>query len=233
MTVDSSKVSWIADTEDALNLAKNASEAQRQITILEDASSSLAGLLTDFQELAAGASVLRSFGWEGRVPSPDLVSDLQEAAKTLGPRPLTRSVNALERFKPGVKTALIDCWRRHAVERMGDVTELRVLAETLSEVEGVTDLSRQLEAVLGELARMQSEIPSKRSAELLGKAESILHQLEESFQPESVRYFLSAVARGGASLELLNQNVIDWLNSHNTLRSFKIVAGSPTDAADV
>ncbi|WP_080697174.1 hypothetical protein [Mycobacterium asiaticum] len=233
MTVESSKVSWIADTEDALNLAKNATEAQRQIAVLDDASSNLAALLTDFQELAAGASVLRSLGWEGQVPNPDLVSDLQQAAKTLGPRPLTNSVNGLERFRSRAKSALIECWHRHAVERLGDVAELRVLAETLSEVEGVTDLSQQLEAVLGELARIQSDVPTRRSAQLLEKAESALHQLEESFQPESVRGFLSAVAHGGASLELLNQNVIDWLVSHSALRSFKIVAGSPADTAHV
>jgi hypothetical protein len=233
MIAEGSTVSWIAETEEALRLAKNANEAQRQFTNLQDFKASFATLLTEFKELAVGAAVVRSLGWNGRLPPPDVRNDLREAVGGLEPRPLSRSVRSLERYKSDAKANLIEFWRQHAAERMGDLAEFQVLAATLSEVVGVADPSKRLEAILGELARTQSGFPSKHAAELLRDAESILRQLEESLQPESVRRFLSAATHGGASLEHLGDDVIDWLRSHNALHSFKIVAGVPTEAGHV
>jgi hypothetical protein len=62
--------------------------------------------------------------------------------------------------------------------------------------------------------------------------EKALQQLEESLQPESVRRFFSLVARGGASIELLTDDVIGWLNEHNAIQGFKIVAGSAPELVD-
>jgi hypothetical protein len=233
MAADSSKVSWIAATGEAVGLAKNATEAQRQIADLEDARTSLTRLVAEFRTLSVGASVVRPFGWAGRLPSPEFARDLSDAATTLDSRPLNRVVASLERFKTDVRSALIECWGAHAAEQIGDVSELLVLAETLTAVKGVAELSQQLQTTLGELARNQSAVPSTRAAELLKQAEENLRKLEESLQPDSVRRFLSAVARGGASTKLLSKDVTDWLKSHNALNSFKIVAGSPTEEADV
>lgn len=225
-------VSWIAETEDALDLAKNASEAQREITDLQDLDSDFATLLTEFNELAAGAAVVRPLGWSGRLLSPDLTADLSEVANGITRRHLSRLVRSLERFKSDVRADLVGFWRQHAAQRMGDLAELQVLAATLSEVAGVAELSERLEAVLGRLARTQTDFPSKQSAELLEAAESIRRQMEESLQPESVRRFLSAATRGGASLDLLSEDVIDWLRTHNAVRSFRVVAGAPIDDAN-
>jgi hypothetical protein len=229
MAGDSSKVSWIAATKDAVRLAKNATEAQRQIADLEDARTSLARLVTEFGALSVGASVVRPFGWEGRTPSPELARDFTEAARTLGSRPLNRVVAALERFKTDVQSALVERWGVHASEQIGDVSELLVLAETLTGVEGVAELSQALQTILGELARIQRAVPSRQAAELLQQAKETLRELEESLQPESVRRFLSAVARGGASIDLLTKDVTDWLTFHNALNSFRIVAGAPME----
>jgi hypothetical protein len=233
MTVEDTTVSWIAETEEALRLARNANEAQRQFTNLQDFETDFAALLTEFKELAMGAAVVRSLGWNGRFPPPDVKNDLREATDGLGARPLSRSVRSLRRFESDVRADLVDFWRQHAAERMGELAELQVLAVTLSEVAGLADVSQRLETALGELARTQSDFPSQRSADLLGEAESILRQVEESLQPESVRRFLSAATRGGASLDLLSDEVTDWLRSNNAQRSFKIVAGAPIDEADV
>lgn len=233
MAGESSEVSWIAATEDAVRLAKNATEAQRQIAELEDARTSLARLVTEFGTLSVGASVVRPFGWEGRMPSPDLSRDFIDAAKTLDSRPLNRVVAALERFKTEVRSALVESWGVHASDQIGDVSELLVLAETLTGVEGVAELSQELQTIVGELARIQRAVPSRQAAELLQQAEEALRELEQSLQPDSVRRFLSAVARGGASIDLLTKDVTDWLKSHNALNSFKIVAGVPTEEIDV
>lgn len=233
MTGQQVPVSWIDETEEALDLAKNADEAQREFNNLQDLDSNLATLFTEFNELAAGAAVVRPLGWNGRYPTPDLKSDLSEATKGLGSRPLSRSVRSLERYKSEVRANLTDFWRQHAAERIGNLAELRDLAATLSEVAGVADLSKRFEVALAQLARDQTDFPSQASAELLKDAESILRQMEESLKPESVRLFLSAATRGGASLDLLSNDVIEWLRSNNASRSFKVVAGAPIDESDV
>ncbi len=164
MAEASSKVSWIGATEDAVRLANNATEARRQIDDLEAARTNLADLITEFSKLSAGASVVRPFGWEGRTPSPELARDFTNAAKTLDSRPLNRMVTALERFKAEVRSALIQRWGVHASEQIGDVSELLVLANTLTGVEGVAELSEELQTVLGELARIQGDVPTRQAA---------------------------------------------------------------------
>jgi hypothetical protein len=227
MAADKSRVSWIAAAEDAVGLAKNATEAQRQIADLEEAKTRLTRLVDEFRALSVAASVVRPFGWEGRMPSPDLARDFIAAGETLDSRPLNRVVSALERFETDVRSALIECWGVHASEQIGDVGELAVLAKTLAEVESVAELSQRLQATLGELARTRRAVPSKESVALLKQVKETLRRLDESLRPDSVRRFLSAVASGGASTELLTKDVTDWLKMHNALSSFKIVAGSP------
>ncbi|WP_183097377.1 hypothetical protein [Nocardioides pelophilus] len=226
-------MSWIASAEEAVQLAKNADEARRQVALLEEARTDLERLIAEFRVLVEGVSVVRPFGWEGKYPSPDLARDLAEAAASLDSRPLNRVIKALERFRGDVHIAVKERWSAYASHRLGDVTDLLSLSETLSEVEGIAGISQELRTALGELARTQSSAPSQQSAELLTRAEVSLRRLEESLKPDSVRRFLSAVARGGASIELMTADVIDWLKSHNALDRFRIVAGSPVDDADV
>lgn len=224
-------VSWIAATDSALRSAVDVAEGQRQISNLQVAAASLPELVADFSAIAEAASVVRPLGWDGRSPSPEVRASLRQAAETLDNRPVTTALRGLERFRSDVKADLTDFWRRHASERLGNVGDLQVLAGTLKEVDGVAGLSGQLESVLGELARSQDKVPTRRSLELLSDAESVLRELQESLQPEAVRVFLSAVARGGAAVGLLSGDVLAWLSSHNAIGSFKIVAGQPSEAS--
>lgn len=232
MTSTNEVASWVADTEQALELARNASEAQRQFSELQDADSQLSGLVAGLSELTAAAAVVRPLGWDGRYPTPEVKKYLAEAAKSLGSRPLNQTVRLLARFEAEVRADLIEFWRRQAAERMGDLAELRELATVLGDVSGVGELSKQLEIVLGQLARNQTQLPTEQSSDLLEYAESILDQIEQGLQPDSVRRFLSAATRGGAALDLMTDDVIEWLRSHNASRNFKVVAGAPGGSAD-
>ncbi|UBV16877.1 hypothetical protein [Mycolicibacterium fortuitum] len=232
MTSTNEVASWVADTEQALELARNASEAQRQFSELQDADSQLSGLVAGLSELTAAAAVVRPLGWIGRYPTPEVKKYLAEAAKSLGSRPLNQTVRLLARFEAEVRADLIEFWRRQAAERMGDLAELRELATVLGDVSGVGELSKQLEIVLGQLARNQTQLPTEQSSDLLEYAESILDQIEQGLQPDSVRRFLSAATRGGAALDLMTDDVIEWLRSHNASRNFKVVAGAPGGSAD-
>ena len=124
---------------------------------------------------------------------------------------------------------MVEVWGKHATSKVGDVRELLVLARTLSGVDGVAEVSTSLQAILGQLAQVEGIIPTRETVELLDSAEDVLRQLENSLKPESVRTFLSAVARGGASTDLLTTDVVTWLKKNHALRNFKVVAGTPTN----
>lgn len=232
MTNEAPSPSWIRDAEEALKLAMNVSEAQTRKTNLESAASSLPELVGAFRSMAEATAVVRPLGWEGRSPIPEVRKSLRQASETLDNRHINTALMGLQKFRGEAHAELINFWRRYAAGRLGNVAELQVLASSLREVSGLADLSQRLEAVLGDLAQTQEQLPSLRSADLLDNVEKTLQQLEESLQPESVRRFFSLVARGGASIELLTDDVIGWLNEHNAIRGFKIVAGSAPEFVD-
>ena len=70
-------------------------------------------------------------------------------------------------------------------------------------------------------------MPTQAAFDLLDEAEERLKALEAALQPEAVRAFLSAVARGGASLSMLTDEVRTWLKANNAVNSFRITPGSP------
>lgn len=224
------RLSWISSTEDALSSAMNIADVENEKADLESAAGSLPELVDAFREMATAAPVVRPLGWEGRSLSPEMRTSLRQAAESLDKRKVAMALRGLERFRGEVKADLMNFWHQHAAERLGNVAELQVLAGTLRQVAGLADLSQRLESVLGDLARTQDQLPSARSSELLGQVESALRELERSLQPEAVRRFLSNVARGGASLELLTSDVIDWLREHNAIQGLKIVAGSAPES---
>ncbi|WP_342660847.1 hypothetical protein Rruber_01406 [Rhodococcus ruber] len=229
---DTAATSWLSDTAEALSQAVDATKTQAQIENLVDAKESLAGSLEEFRQIARADVVARSLGWPGRTPAADLLNDLTTARETLDPRPMRRLGRSLERYRTDVRTDLIEHWHQYASDRMGDVSDLQVLATTLGQVAELADLSRQVEEALGRLARTQRELPSERSLGLLHAAEAKLQELETALQPAAVRRFLSAVARGGAPVELLTDAVADWLRTHGAWSSFRIVAGGPASDAN-
>lgn len=232
MTETVGNVSWIVGTARAVGLARNAGEAQKQVDLLTESKADLERIVSQFQELKASAVAVRGLNWQGRMPSPDLSRDLAEASQTLDSRPLNRVQRALDQFGRDVAASLKEHWSGYAAQRLGDVADLLSLSETLSGVEGIAELCQELSLTLGQLARSQDSLPNSQSADLLTKAERLLRQLESSLQPEGVRRFLSAVARGGAPVGSLTADVTKWLAEHRSLDRFRIVAGSPVKDSD-
>ncbi|WP_267618366.1 hypothetical protein [Gordonia bronchialis] len=227
MTEILGNVSWVEETAQAVRLARDAGEAQKQADLLQESQIELRKILSEFKALNESAAVVRGLNWEGRTPNPDLSRDVEEALRTLDSRPLDRVRRALDKFGKEVAESLKGHWNSHAAKQLGNVSDLLSLSETLSAVEGISAVSQELSATLGELARSQSSLPTNQSVELLTKAVELLEQLESSLKPDSVKRFLSAVARGGAPLESLTSDVIEWLSNHKSLDRFKIVAASP------
>lgn len=232
MVVNPTSPSWIADAEESLQLAMNVAEAERQKSDLEIAAGSLPELIEAFRLIAEAAAVVRPLGWEGRNPLPEVRKSLRQAAQTLDNRHVTTALRGLERFRGEAKSDLSSFWGQYAGRRLGNVAELQVLAGILREVSGLAELSGRLEVALGDLARTQEQLPSAQSAALLDEVQAALQQLEASLQPATVRRFLSRVARGGAPIDLLSEDVRAWLSEHNALQGFKIVAGSAPELSD-
>ena len=229
MTDTIKNVSWVEDTERAVALARDADKAQQQAELLSDSESDLGALLSEFELLRDSAVVVTGLGWEGKPPPPDLLQNLEDASATLDSRPLKLAESALSDFRRKVADALRQCWGNHAASQLGDVRDLLQLSETLSDVEGVGKVSQDLTETLRQLERSQDSLPSSKSAGLLSTAEQLLEQLESALQPDGVRRFLSAVARGGAPVESLTADVMKWLEGHESVNRFRIVAGQPAE----
>jgi hypothetical protein len=233
MTDTDATISWIEETAKAVGLARNAGEARKQADLLGESKAEFGRILSEFRNLHDSAVVVRAIGWEGRLPSPDLPRDLDEALQTLDSRPLNRLQRALDQFGRDLATSLKEHWTGHATRQLGDVADLLTLSETLSGVEGIADVSHELSATLRELARSQATLPTSQSVEMLTKAERLLRQLESALKPDEVRRFLSAVARGGAPVATVTSDVKKWLVDHNSLDRFRVVAGTPVGDSDV
>jgi hypothetical protein len=225
---DLTLTSWIAATAEAVKLATNEAEAKRQAQYLQVADEQLSPLENGFRLLLQAAEIVRDLGWDGVAPTPQLLIDLGAAGGTLEARLLIRVAAELWAHRTLVQRSMVEVWGKHATSKVGDVEELLVLAGTLSGVDGVAEVSTRLQEILGHLAQVDGSIPTLKTVELLYSAEDVLRQLENSLKPESVRSFLSAVARGGASTDLLTTDVVTWLKKHHALGNFKVVAGAPT-----
>lgn len=225
MTESVDTISWIAETARAVDLARNAGEAQKQADVLNDAAAELGRVLLQLRTLQRSATVARELGWGGMGANPELFRDLDQALQSLDSRPLIRVQRALDGYKADVAASIKEHWSNHAARELGDVNDLLILADTLIGVEGIAEVSQELQLTLGELGR--TSLPTRQSVELLAKAKKLLGQLESSLKPNEVRRFLSSVARGGASIESLTSDVKAWLADHDSLGRFKVVAGSP------
>ena len=232
MTETKEDVSWIEETARAVGLARNAGDARKRFDLLAESEAELERILSYFRDLQSSKAVVSELHWEGRMPTPYLTRDLEDAIRTRDSRPLNRVQRSLEQFGRDVAASLKKQWEAHAAERLGDVGDLLTLSVTLAGVAGIAEVSQELTATLRRLDQARDSLPNSESVELLSKAKRLLQQLESSLQPDGVRRFLSAVARGGAPLERLTADVTKWLSDHQSLERFRIVAGSPVEDSD-
>ncbi len=218
--------SWLAEARDAVTQATSAADVQHQVDALRDSKDVLAEQLVEFRAFKTAAELGRSRWFGGLSPNPELLDNIKQAM-TLRARALSTLTNRLGSYRQAIKNELIAGWHDYAARRMGNLLDLQDLASLLAEVDGLATLSRDLQEVLGKLGRLQNQLPTIGSLALLDQAESHLQKLEAALRPDAVRRFLSAVARGGAGLDLLNDDVVVWLQQHGARSSFRIVARAP------
>ena len=220
---------WLAEVSEAVTEATNIAKVQGLVESLTEARKAFAAHLVEFHRFVIADTLGRKNWWGGYSPDPELANELRQASKDPQPRVVNSLIRRLDTHRASISRELISDWNGHAGKRMGNVADLQQLAVTLGDVDGVADLAAKFEEVLGKLIRAQSQVPTQESLTLLDQAEKHLAALEAALRPEDVRTFLSAVARGGAALDLLTEDVRTWLRRHDAERKFKIIAGAPAD----
>ncbi|NGY65065.1 hypothetical protein G7043_39745 [Lentzea sp. NEAU-D13] len=217
---------WVIETADAVERASDADRARRESEGLGTAKESLDARLAELTELGRAAAAGRGTWWSGVDAPPDLWNNLRSAQQDLSQRALGRTAEQLAVFTTRAKQAALGFWDQHVVGDAGDVNELKQFAAALRNVSALRQVADDLDSALGELGRLRSKLPDSAAVESLARAVALLDDLEARLPP-TVRSFVSAATGGGAALDQLDAEVLNWLVAHGASDVFKIVPGRP------
>jgi hypothetical protein len=221
--------SWLTAAADAVTAATDTAKVQSEVETLTEAQRDLSVHLTKLTALTRAKSAGGGTWFAGLTASPDVFDALQAAAKAPAQGTLGTLNRTLNPFVSAAEAKALADWRSYSEARIGSVSDVLQLAGTLSGVASVAPLAAALVEVLRQLVPATNNFPTPAAFDLLDEAETRRKALEAALQPDSVRQFLSAAARGGASLDMLTNDVRDWLSTNQAENSFKIMAGSPAE----
>jgi hypothetical protein len=219
--------SWLTEAADAVTAATDSAKVQAQVDTLTEAHRDLRVHLARLSELSIATKAGGGTWFEGHNAPPAVFDALKAAAKTPSQGNLGTLNRSLNSFVTAAENKAMADWSSYGGKRMGDVSDLLQLADTLADVAGVALLAEALKVVLLRLAPATSKFPTPAAFGLLDEAEERLEALEAALQPDTVRQFVSAVTRGGASLAMLTDDVRAWVAANGAEQSFRIVAGTP------
>lgn len=219
--------SWLTDAAEAVTAATNSAKVQAQVDTLTEAQRDLSVHLDRLTALNKATTAGGGTWFGGHTATPAVFDALNAAAKTPSQGNLGTLNRTLSSFVTTAENKAMADWGSYASERMGAVSDLLQLASTLAGVASVAPLAAALQDVLRQLVPATKKLPTATAFDLLDEAETRLRALEAALQPDTVRQFLSAVARGGASLAILTEDVRAWIAANGAERSFRIAAGTP------
>ncbi|MGW6442601.1 hypothetical protein [Lentzea sp. NPDC055074] len=218
---------WIVETGSAVRRASSDAHAQAELQAVASAARELDQVRTELERLAEAAFLGRDFWWHGVATSPSLRLIVDSLDGALEPRVLAQAQRELKQFVTRLSKALREAWANHIDSQTRDTAEVAELVAFLASSGGHT-VAEDLKRGLAELARLKSELPHPAAEKQL--AETV--QLAEAFKaalPTAVKVFISATAHGGASIEVLDADVLTWLHENGAIKNFKIVAGTPVE----
>jgi hypothetical protein len=225
----SRSITWIDETREAVDRASNLVRAQAEFERLEEAEKELDDALGDLSALHAAANLGRGTWWPGLDAPPDVCPELLSLQEDLGPQRVRSVLSKLATHRSRLGDAVRMAWREHITSRAGDAGGLRELVQVLAGADGLADIAHSLDEALGRLAQLQkagrgTTLPDAKAVQALNDAVDLLDVLEKRL-PAAVKAFVSAAARGGASLDLLDAKVRAWLVENGALNNFRIVPG--------
>ncbi|MET3962800.1 hypothetical protein ABIE44_002734 [Marmoricola sp. OAE513] len=220
---------WLTEAADAVSAATDTAKVQTQVDTLTEAQRNLGAPLAKLTALSSATTAGGGTWFEGYIASPEVFEALKAAAKEPTQGNLGTLSRVLNSYVTAAENKAMADWAAYGSGRMGAVPDLLQLAGTLAAVASVAPLAAALKDVLHQLVPATNKFPTPAAFDLLDEAEARLNDLEAALKPDSVRQFFSAVARDGASLAMLTEDVRSWLASNGAEQSFRIVAGSPTE----
>ncbi|MFI6064649.1 hypothetical protein ACIA47_05185 [Micromonospora sp. NPDC051227] len=219
---------WIREAREAVDQASDAVRLQANLDAFDQFDEQLDDALRDLTALAQAAAFGRGDWWTGVNSIPGLRTQLRSAQHEPSTRQLGSVVRLLTLLRSQVREAVQGGWRSYVASQAGNAHELRDLAKALAGVEGLEDVAPKLEGALGHLARLERKPPDADSMRVLAEVTELLALLEHRLPP-AVKGFVSAATRGGAALDLLDEDVRNWLVDNNALHNFRVVPGRPQD----
>ncbi|WP_200211349.1 hypothetical protein [Micromonospora coerulea] len=219
---------WISETRGAVDQASDTLRLQADLDALGQFEEQLDDALRELTALAQAAALGRGDWWTGVDAIPDVWTQLRSAQRELNTRQLGSVVRLLNGLRSQVREVVRDGWSNHVSSQAGNALELRDLVKALAGVEGLEDVAPKLDEALGHLARLQRKPPDADSVRVLAEVTELLALLEHRL-PAAVKGFVSAATRGGAALDLLNDDVRNWMVDNNALHNFRVVPGRPQD----
>ncbi|SFB52840.1 hypothetical protein SAMN05216266_11696 [Amycolatopsis marina] len=221
---------WISATKLAVDRASDAVQAHKELTVLSDALKEFDAALEKLAKIRQASALGRGEWWPGLDIPSELWFGLDVARRELSSRKLNPAVKQLNTFVKQSKRSLEVAWSNHVRARTGHIAELHELAEVLTEGSRPADVARDLRQARESLNGLQRGLPDADAVRRLNEAMA-QYEAFESALPPAVNAFVSAVARGGASIRAADAEVIAWLTDNGALDNFKIVAGAPPEVA--
>lgn len=218
---------WIIETGSAVRRASSAVHAQEELNAVSGAAMELNQMVEELDRLAGAADLGRGSWWFGAAIPASLSLALQSVDGALEPRPLAQAQRELRNFVTRAGKTLREAWAGYVDSQTRDTAEVEELVNVLASSGGHA-VAQELRRGLAELGRLKSQPPDVAAVKRL--AETV--QLAEAFKaalPNAVKAFISAAAQGGASIELLDADVLVWLREHGAVGNFKVVAGTPVE----
>ncbi|WP_146017518.1 hypothetical protein [Verrucosispora sp. ts21] len=219
---------WIREARVAVDQASDTRRQEADLDALGQFDEQLDDALQELTALAGAASLGHGDWWTGVDAIPELWTQLRSAQRELNARQLGSVVRLLSGLISRVRDAVRDGWSNHVASQAGNAVELRELVKALAGVEGLEDVAPKMDGALGHLARLQGKSPDADSVRVLAEVTELLALLEQRL-PAAVKGFVSAATRGGAALDLLDDEVRNWLVDNSALHNFRVVPGRPQD----
>ncbi|TMQ95290.1 hypothetical protein ETD83_22650 [Actinomadura soli] len=217
---------WIAQTRQAVETATDAVQAQRHMDALQDAARELDEALPLLAKVRKAAELDGSAWWRPPAIDDQVLTFLDAAQQSLQARALSAATRAVRERTAALNNAAQSAWKQYLRDRTGDAHELRELMSALGGATDIAAAAQQLDEALAPLIRLGGRLPTEQDLQLLDQADARFAHLREQL-PAGVRDFVSAAARGGAPLDLLDSQVLAWLQDQDVALNFKIVTGAP------
>ncbi|GAA0251956.1 hypothetical protein GCM10010492_60530 [Saccharothrix mutabilis subsp. mutabilis] len=218
---------WVIDTRSAVRRASDAKQAHEDLRVISEAARDLSRLLEQLEGLTAAAEVGLGTWWKGIAVPSGLETALETVESEPDRRQIAVVVRELKQFNTRARNSVDSAWSEYVEARAGDAAALRDLVDVLAG-SGTFAVAGKLRDVLVELPTLRRQTPDAAAVARLDEVVTLAEEFEESL-PKAVKDFVSAAAQGGASVGLLNAEVLSWLHDHGVVGNFKVVAGSPVE----